>query len=127
MSSEQRLTGMVKWFNSRAGYGFITICGETRDIFVHYSNIKSENLPYTYLTQGEYVEFDLASTDNNEHKHQAVNITGIRGGPIMCESKRNERQHSSRNENGSPVSGKRVPKTPRARDLPKPNFDNDEE
>ena len=126
MSSEQRLTGMVKWFNSRAGYGFITVCGETRDIFVHYSNVKSDNLPYTYLTQGEYVEFDLASTDNNEHKYQAVNITGIRGGPIMCESKRNERQHVSRVETGTPVPGKRVPKAPRARDLPKPDFEDQE-
>ena len=33
--------GRVKWFNSRLGYGFITVTtnGSENDIFVHQSNI----------------------------------------------------------------------------------------
>ena len=36
-----RMTGMVKWFNSKSGFGFITVCSDNEnkgnDIFVHYS------------------------------------------------------------------------------------------
>lgn len=115
-STSERLVGMVKWFNSRAGYGFITVCGEDRDIFVHYSNIKSGNYAsYTYLTQGEYVEFDLANTENETHKFQAVNITGIRGGPIMCESRKNNRpkEESDEKGNGNGNSHDRTRRPPR--------------
>lgn len=91
MTDSTRLTGRVKWFNSKTGYGFITVSdddGTSRDIFVHYSNVKVNNIQYTYLVQGEYVEFDLTETTNNaNHTHQAVNITGIKGGPIMCETR----------------------------------------
>ena len=37
-----RLCGQVKWFNNKAGYGFITVNdGEHsgKDIFIHYSTI----------------------------------------------------------------------------------------
>jgi len=40
-----RLIGRVKWFNNKAGFGFITVCdGEyaEKDIFVHYSSIRGE-------------------------------------------------------------------------------------
>ena len=122
--SSSRLTGMVKWFNNKAGYGFITVCGEDRDIFVHYSNVKLDNSPYTYLMQGEYVEFDLAETDNEQHKYQAVNITGIRGGPIMCETRRLARQNAVGSEQPRVVPP-RVPRAPRSSDVPKPDFGDD--
>ena len=38
-----RLIGQVKWFNNKAGYGFITVSdGENagKDIFAHFSTIK---------------------------------------------------------------------------------------
>lgn len=50
-------TGKVKWFNDAKGYGFISIEGETRDVFVHYSSILSEG--YRSLAEGEAVDFDL--------------------------------------------------------------------
>lgn len=96
MSSE-RLTGRVKWFNNKSGYGFISTCDdESKDIFAHYSAIrgyseeKSEH-KYKYLVQGEYVEFSLAETDDEKHQHKAGDICGIRDGPLMCDT-RNEQQ-----------------------------------
>ena len=38
-----RNTGSVKWFNNKAGYGFVTVKGgdhDGKDVFAHYSAIK---------------------------------------------------------------------------------------
>jgi cold shock CspA family protein len=89
--SSTRVTGQVKWFNTKAGYGFITGCGgdyKEKDIFVHYSSVKVVNSQYRYLVQGEYVEFDVVKPEGDKHEHHAVNVTGINGGSIMCESRR---------------------------------------
>jgi len=81
-------TGQVKWFNSKSGYGFITIksdCDKKEsDIFVHYTNITTSS-QYKYLMQGEYVEFNLLKSSNTNHEFQAVNVTGILKGELMCQ------------------------------------------
>lgn len=91
-TTDKRITGMVKWFNNKAGFGFITICGENtepaRDIFVHYSSINVADMQYKYLVMGEYVDFTLVESENAEHKFQATKITGVMNGPIMCETRR---------------------------------------
>lgn len=84
-------TGRVKWFNSKAGYGFITITDGPKsgtDVFVHHSAIKVESEQYKFLVQGEYVEFALAETTSDNHEFQAVNVCGIKGGKLMCETRR---------------------------------------
>ena len=91
-STSSLLTGQVKWFNSKAGYGFITVRDQgellDKDVFVHYSSIKADSSHYKYLTQGEYVEFTLTKPSGDKHEYHAVNVTGIRGGLIMCETRR---------------------------------------
>ena len=56
-TNAQRLTGMVKWFNNKAGFGFITVCEGLehagKDIFAHYTSIRVTNSQYKYLVQGE--------------------------------------------------------------------------
>lgn len=89
--STDRITGRVKWFNTKAGYGFITISdGElaNKDIFVHYSSIKTDASHYKYLTQGEYVDFSLTKPTNDKHEFHAVEVSGVKGGPILCETRR---------------------------------------
>lgn len=100
MSTEQeiqtasnRLTGRVKWFNSKAGYGFLTVFGgehADKDIFVHYSSIRVKNSQYKYLVQGEYVEFTLVKSENEKHEYHAADVYGIQGGMIMCETQRQQ-------------------------------------
>ena len=91
-TSLQRYTGQVKWFNNKAGYGFITVTqpGEfvKKDIFTHFSNVNVSNTQYKYLVQGEYVEFSINSSTSDKHEHQAINISGINGGLIMCETRK---------------------------------------
>ncbi len=49
--------GIVKWFNSSKGFGFISPDGGGEDLFVHYSEIKSSG--YANLDEGQQVEFEV--------------------------------------------------------------------
>ena len=49
--------GVVKWFDPKKGFGFITIEGQP-DIFVHWRNIKTED-QFKTLEDGETVQFDV--------------------------------------------------------------------
>ena len=53
-----RVTGVVKWFNSAKGYGFISNNEGGEDVFVHYTNIRDEG-GYRALEEGQEVEFTL--------------------------------------------------------------------
>jgi cold shock CspA family protein len=88
--SAERLVGRVKWFNNKAGYGFITVTDGERsgsDVFIHHSAIQVENQQYKYLVQGEYVNFELIRTTSTDHEWQASNVNGINGGKLMCETR----------------------------------------
>jgi cold shock protein len=90
-AASEHLTGRIKWFNNKAGYGFITVTDGPRsgsDIFVHHSAINVENQQYKYLVQGEYVEFDLLNAESGKHEFHATSVSGIRGGKLMCETRR---------------------------------------
>ena len=55
------VNGRVKWFNNKAGYGFLTISSgekEGTDIFVHHKDIVVGSKQFKYLVDGEYVKFD---------------------------------------------------------------------
>ena len=49
-------TGIVKWFNSSKGFGFIEQ-EEGDDLFVHFSAIKSDG--YKSLDEGSSVSFEV--------------------------------------------------------------------
>ena len=91
VTPSQHLLGRVKWFNNKAGYGFITVTDGSQsgtDVFVHHSAVNVENQQYKYLVQGEYVEFDLVKTESEKHEWQASKVSGIKGGKLMCETRR---------------------------------------
>lgn len=91
-ASSQRYTGQVKWFNNKAGYGFITVTqpGDflNKDIFTHFSSIDVTNSQYKYLVQGEYVEFSIIKSSTDKHEFQSTKISGINGGRLMCETRK---------------------------------------
>ena len=93
-----RLTGRVKWFNNKTGFGFITALSDSEgvkegsDVFVHHSAIKVAQEQYRYLSQGEYLEFVLSKLTasgaaESKHEFQAVDVSGIKGGKLICETR----------------------------------------
>lgn len=87
-----RLIGRVKWFNNKTGFGFITALeGEhkDRDVFVHHSTIKVAQDQYRYLVLGEYIEFILSKVvdASSKHEFQAADVTGVKGGKLICETR----------------------------------------
>lgn len=90
-AQSERVIGRVKWFNNKAGYGFITVTDGSRsgsDVFIHHSAINVESQQYKYLVQGEYVNFDVVQTNSGTHEWQASNVSGVNSGKLMCETRR---------------------------------------
>lgn len=106
--SNERYTGRVKWFNNKAGYGFITITDGLKsgtDVFVHHSSICVDSEQYKYLVQGEYVDFSLMNVESErDHEYQAGEVCGIKGGKLMCETRRDTR--TARAQHRTSQSGK---------------------
>jgi cold shock CspA family protein len=122
--------GRVKWFNNKAGYGFITVndceSNEERDIFVHHSEINVEQLQYKYLVQGEYVEFVILplARENRENDIHATSVRGVNGGKLMCET-RSERtrtapRHIHREQSVQPSQQYRQPERQQRPRQPQP-------
>ena len=87
--SAEKLTGTVKWFDSKKGFGFISPdveSGLNGDVFVHQSNIVSAT-GFRTLTDGLPVSF--FSRPDKSGKVQAFEITMADGSPVKVDSSRN--------------------------------------
>ncbi|MGE5610413.1 MAG: cold-shock protein [Bacillota bacterium] len=61
------LSGTVKWFDVKKGFGFI-LSPEGKDVFVHYSSIEGDG--FRALKDGEKVEYELIEGPKGLHaKH----------------------------------------------------------
>ena len=115
---QQTHTGRCKWFNNRLGYGFVTVDNRTEgsdvpeDIFIHQTNVHPNSSTYRTLRQGEYVSFALSRDDNSV---QAVNVTGLNGGPLLCDS---QNARPSNRSNDSRRNTRREPRGNSRRDSP---------
>jgi CspA family cold shock protein len=67
-----RITGTVKWFNSKKGFGFITRDDGRGDVFVHFSAIQSRG--FKALEEGQKVEFEIVQ---DEKGPKAANVVRI--------------------------------------------------
>jgi cold shock CspA family protein len=81
-----KFIGYCKWFNSKIGYGFVKVMNgehKSKDIFVHHTGIKPKNSNFKTLTQGEYISLNII---NGKNGLQAVDVSGVVGGPLMCDN-----------------------------------------
>ena len=65
--------GVVKFFNSTKGYGFIQPTNGGKDAFVHISAVERAGL--TTLNEGQKVSYDLES--GRDGKQSAVNLKAL--------------------------------------------------
>lgn len=64
-------TGIVKWFNAKKGFGFISD-EEGNDVFVHFSALQMDG--FKVLEEGDKVEFEVVQ---GEKGPQAANVSRL--------------------------------------------------
>ena len=69
--SDNRETGMVKWFNGQKGYGFIER-DTGGDVFVHFSAIVGDG--FKNLDEGQRVEFTVVEGDKGPQAQEVVKL-----------------------------------------------------
>ena len=120
---ETKWNARCKWFNRQSGWGFLVLTESGGDyagdeIFVHYNTLQCTRDVFRYLTAGEYVSVTIGTTDDAKRPWQALQVTGIDGGILLCESRDEERttkkpRSSSDGDIGAPADSGEVRNTMR--------------
>ncbi len=85
--------GIVKWFNSRKGFGFITTSESEKEVFVHFSSITVEDDGFKTLNENDEVTFDV---EEGQKGPEAKNVVITKKAPVQ-ERKPRERRNFSYN------------------------------
>ncbi len=73
MSEDNKeMSGVVKWFNGKKGYGFVSPDDGSKDVFVHASAVRDAGL--RYLNENDKISFTTETTDKGP---SAVNLKKI--------------------------------------------------
>jgi len=67
-----KVQGLVKWFDAGKGFGFITPEDGSKDVFVHFSAIQSND--FKTLDEGQQVEFNI---EQGQKGPSATNVVAL--------------------------------------------------
>jgi len=93
---EMKVTGKVKFFDTKKGFGFIVPNGGGEDIFVHQTAIFARG--FRSLAEGEEVEFDMGEDEKRKGKKVAINVTGPNGSFVQGAPRRDPMEGGGRSE-----------------------------
>ncbi len=74
LKDEHMTQGIVKWFNSQKGFGFIQPDDGGKDVFVHISAVERAGMHG--LNEGQKVSFDVV-VDRKTGKSSAENLRAV--------------------------------------------------
>jgi CspA family cold shock protein len=90
--------GRVKFYNIVKGFGFIVDIDSSDEFFVHATGvIPNDDGRPRVLYDGEYVRFQTRPDERNgENTDVCFDVTGHRGGPLLCDSNSRLSQNNRR-------------------------------
>lgn len=77
-------TSTVKWFDAKKGYGFIHHPSDGEDVFVHYSNIQSDD-DFKTLKSDQRVRFEMNDGPKGLHALDVVALEDEETAPQKSE------------------------------------------
>jgi CspA family cold shock protein len=81
MQEPPMVTGTVKWFDVKKGFGFL-VNAEGKDVFVHFSSIEGDG--FRALKDGERVEYDEVDSGKGLAARNVKRVKAdSRGAPIV--------------------------------------------
>ena len=80
----ERHIGRCKWMAHSKGYGFLIDIFSEEEVFLHYSALVRSTHGWRGLYQNEYVEYTRSVGPTG--LPMALHVTGLHGGPLMCEA-----------------------------------------
>ena len=66
------MKGIIKWYNARKGYGFVTPSDNSEDVFVHATALKESGLKKLYT--GSEVTFEI-DQDKKGKRAKSIKVT----------------------------------------------------
>ena len=122
-STEDTYIGRIKWFNNKKGFGFLSNCETNEDVFIHHTGISlgEESLNsnvniFKTVIEGEYVSYQKKI--DKEDRSVAKNVTGVHGGPLLCENINKKIFISNRHTEHTSEEGSSVKRTNKRRHTP---------